>query len=165
MEEKKEETVKEKKKYILEEHIIAALLLFMLLLQGFNVCARFLTGWSISFSEELVVYLFAVCSIVGASAACARGANMGLDALTNLLPKKGQALFAVIAAIFSIVLFSILMKQGLDTIQSMIKYGQKTPIMRVPTWIFTVWYVIGSGLYIIRVVLSTVDRVKEAFKK
>lgn len=162
MSEKKE---KRKKKLILEEHIVAFLLLAMLLILTVNVTARFLTGWSISFSEELVVYMFVVCSIIGSSAACACGANMGLDALTNLLPKKGQAVFALIAGVFSIVLFSILLKQGLDTVQSMIKYGQKTPIMRIPTWIFEIWYVIGSGLYIVRSVLFMKNKIKEAFVK
>lgn len=90
---------------------------------------------------------------------------MGLDAITNLLPKKGQTVFAVIAAGFSIILFAILMKQGMDTVLSMLKYNQKTPIMRIPTWIFMIWYVIGSGFYIIRVVLATIERVKEVFKK
>lgn len=165
MEEKKENPVKEKKKLILEEHIIAALLLIMLAVLAVNVFARFLTGWSISFSEELVVYLFAVCSIVGASAACARGANMGLDAITNLLPEKVQSILVVAAAIFSITLFAVLLKQGIDTVQSMLKYGQKTPILRIPTWIFEIWYVIGAALYIFRVVQYTVVKLKEGFEK
>ena len=73
-----------KKKLILEEHIIAGTLLIMLSIQGINVFCRYITGWSFSFSEELVVYLFAVSSFIGASAACARGANMGLSALVDV---------------------------------------------------------------------------------
>ena len=165
MTEKKEDKKDSKKRLLLEEHIIAALLLVMLVILAVNVFARFLTGWSISFSEELVVYLFVVSSIVGASAACARGANMGLDAITNLLPKKAQAVCGVIGAVIGIILFSILLRQGVTTVQSMLKYGQKTPIMRIPTWLFEIWYVIGSGLFIFRTIQTTYAKVKEAFGK
>lgn len=78
-----------KKKLMFEEHIIAALLLVMLAIMGVNIITRTLFGLSLDFTQELVVYLFAICSIVGASAACAHGANMGLSGTYGLNAEKG----------------------------------------------------------------------------
>lgn len=150
-----------KKKLMFEEHIIAALLLVMLAIMGVNIITRTLFGLSLDFTQELVVYLFAICSIVGASAACAHGANMGLSALTDLMPKKAQAVFIVISAVLSIFLFAVIIQQGIETTMSMIHYGQKTPIMRIPSWLFEIWYPIGAGCYIFRVVIYTKDKLKE----
>lgn len=150
-----------KKKLMLEEHITAALLLVMLTILGVNIITRILFGWSLAFTEEVVVYLFAICSMVGAAAACAHGANMGLSALTDLMPRKIQAVFLVLSAILSVFLFGVILKQGITTTMSMIHYAQKTPIMRIPTWIFELWYPIGAVCYIFRVLVYTKDKLKE----
>lgn len=161
--EKKEiaEKPKKKREMILEEYIIAAGLLVMLIIAGANVLTRFISGISLSFSEELVVYIFAATSIIGASAACARGANMGLSAVTDLLPKKAQIVFIIISTMGSVFLFGILFYQGIVTVQSMIEYGQKTPILRIPTWIFEIFYSIGAAMYIFRAIQLAVIKIKE----
>ena len=150
-----------KKKLILEEHIIAGTLLIMLSIQGINVFCRYITGWSFSFSEELVVYLFAVSSFIGASAACARGANMGLSALVDLCPPNIQKVFILLSAIGSILLFALLFKRGIEAVRMMLKYGQRTPILRWPTWMFEIAYPIGAVLYIFRTIQFTVRKLKE----
>ena len=117
-----------KKKLMLEEHITAALLLIMLTILGVNIITRVLFGWSLAFTEEVVVYLFAICSIVGAAAACAHGANMGLSAITDLMPRKIQAVFIVLSAILSVFLFGVILKQGDSTedgIQTMRDAGMR----------------------------------------
>ena len=154
-----------KKKLMLEEHIIAGTMLVMVLIQGANVFCRYVTGWSFSFSEELVVYLFAVSSFIGASAACAKGANMGLSALVELCPPKIQGVFIIIASLAGILLFTILFKQGIETVGMMLKYGQRTPILRWPTWVFEIAYPIGAVLYIFRTIQFTIRRLMEVSGK
>ena len=163
MDEKKEVVSETKKnsKMILEEYIIAAGILVMLLIAGANVIGRFISGISLSFSEELVVYIFAATSIIGASAACARGANMGLSAITDLLPQKAQIVFVILSTLGSVLLFALLFYQGLVTVQSMIEYGHKTPILRIPTWIFEIFYSIGAAMYIFRAIQLAVKKIKE----
>nr|WP_243207190.1 TRAP transporter small permease [Mediterraneibacter hominis] len=133
----------------------------MLLIAGANVIGRFISGISLSFSEELVVYIFAATSIIGASAACARGANMGLSAITDLLPQKAQIVFVILSTLGSVLLFALLFYQGVVTVQSMIEYGQKTPILRIPTWIFEIFYSIGAAMYIFRAIQLAVKKIKE----
>ncbi len=146
-----------KNKLLIEEHIIAVLLLIMLAIMGANVVTRKLPlHISISFAEELVVYLFVCASMIGASAAAARGANMGLSAVVDLMPRNLKNVFAVVSMIASILLFGFLFYQGVVNMQMVIEYEQKTPILRIPQWIFTSFYCIGPALYIYRVIQNTV---------
>lgn len=148
-------------KFLLEEYLVGAIMGVMLVILFINIIGRAVLGASISFSQELVVYLFVVASIIGAAGACARGANMGLSLLTDHLPVKGQMVFAVISCAMSVILFAILFKQGVETAQMMFKLNQKTPILRLPSGIFEIAYPIGSGLYIFRVIQATIRKLKE----
>lgn len=150
------------KKLLLEEHIIAGLLLIMLAIMGANVVTRKIPlGISISFAEELVVYLFVCCSMIGVSAAAARGANMGLTAVVDLLPRKVKNVFLVISMSAGILLFGFLFYQGVINLEMVIEYEQRTPILRIPQWIFTSVYCIGPALYIFRVIQSTVRQIRK----
>ena len=149
-------------KLLIEEHIIAGMLLVMLGIMGANVVTRKLPlGVSIAFAEELVVYLFVACSMIGASAAAARGANMGLSALVDLSPRGLKNVFLVISMLASILLFGFLFYQGVINMQMVIEYEQKTPILRIPQWIFTSFYCTGPALYIFRVIQGTVRAIRK----
>jgi C4-dicarboxylate transporter DctQ subunit len=149
-----------KHKYYIEEYITGVLMGVMLVVLFANIIGR-IFGASISFSQELVVYLFVVCSMLGAASACARGANMGLTILTDHLPKKARIVFAVLDCVAAIILFAILFKQGLATAISMAGFRQRTPIMHIPTWIFELSYPVGSAFYIFREVTTTIKDIKK----
>lgn len=151
-----------KSKLLPEEHVMAALLLVMLAIMGANVATRKIPmGISISFAEELVVYLFVCCSMLGASAACYRGANMGLTAIVELLPRSLQKASVVVTMLASVLLFGFLCKQGWETMWMVIEYEQETPILRIPQWIFTAFYVIGPVMYVVRSFQATCRAFRE----
>lgn len=149
------------KKLLIEEHILAAILLIMLAILFLNVVGRYVFNWSIAFTEEVVVYLFVAASIIGAPAACARGANMGLNALTDLCPKGVQKVTCVISCAASILLFLFLFYQGLQDMTSLFRTKQLTPLLKMPVWIFIAFFPIGSGFYIFRVAQTTVYKLRE----
>lgn len=153
--------VKMKRKLYFEEYIISALILIMLVVLGANVIGRYFLNAALAFTEELVVYLFLVVSLLGAPAACARGANMGLSIIVERLPKNAQKAFIVISTIASIALFVLLFMQGVDEVLLNIKYGTRTPILLIPNWLFTISFPIGSALYIYRVVTYSIKQIKE----
>ncbi|RGY97241.1 TRAP transporter small permease [Clostridium sp. AM58-1XD] len=154
-----------KDKLLIEEHIIAALLLIMLAIMGVNVITRMIPiGISLAFTEELVTYSFVCTSLLGASAACARGANMGLDALVSLMPPAAKKVFLFISCAASVLLFGFLFYQGVITLQSVVEYNQKTPILQIPQWIFTSFYCIGPALYIFRAIQFCIRKCREVGK-
>lgn len=154
-----------KKKMLFEEHLAAALLLIMLIIMGVNVITRVIPmGISLAFTEELVTYSFVCTSLIGVSAACARGANMGLDAIVNLLPARAKIVFLVVSCAAGVILFTFLFYQGVVDVVSMVQYSQKTPILRIPQWIFTSFYCIGSVLYIFRSIQFCIRKVREVRK-
>jgi len=149
------------KKLLIEEHIMAGMIIVMLVILFVNVVGRYVFNWSVAFTEELVVYLFVCVSMIGAPAACARGANMGLSILTDNVPSSFQKLFLIISALASIILFGFLLYQGIQDFSMMLSIKQKTPILRMPVWVFTAFFPLGSGFYIFRVVQATIRKIKE----
>ena len=114
--------------------------------------------------EELVVYLFVCASIIGASAACARGANMGLSIVTDNLPPRFQKFFLVVSALASTVLFSFLFYQGIEDLQMMFSTHQKTPILGMPVWVFTAAFPVGSAFFVFRTVQAALRQIRELGK-
>ena len=141
-------------------YIIAVVLLLMIGLFFVNILGRYVFGMALAWTEELVGYLFVYITMIGAAAACAEGANMGLSLFTDMLPKKLHKYVILITCIASCIVFTVLLYQGLIMIQSQIKYTQVTPTMRLPEWIFSAGIPIGSVFYIVR----SIQLVVKAFK-
>ena len=138
------------KRLLLEEYIIAVMLLVMTVINGANIVSRYLFKYSLAFSEELLVYIFVWASMLGASAAVKRGANLGLSILTDLIPAKGQKHVTAITTFAGVILFAVLVIMGVQMVQSEYNFGITTPTMGLPEWIFGLGIPIGAGFYIYR---------------
>lgn len=149
-----------KNKMLIEDHILAALMLTMLMLLFANILGRYALGIALAFTEEIVSYLFVYASMIGAASACAKGANMGLSAIVDMLPLLWRKVSAVVVCIASCMLFSLLCYQGIEMIVSQIDYNQVTPTTRIPVWIFSTSLPIGSALFIFRMIQITVRNLK-----
>lgn len=149
-----------KNKMLIEDHILAALMLMMLTLLFANIMGRYVLGIALAFTEEIASYLFVYASMIGAASACAKGANMGLSAIVDMLPLLWRKVSAVVVCIASCTLFSLLCYQGIEMIVSQIGYNQVTPTTRLPVWIFSTSLPIGSALFIFRMVQITVRKLK-----
>lgn len=135
---------------ILEEYIIAVLLLVMTIINGANIITRYLLKYSLAFSEELLVYIFVWTSMLGASAAVTRGANLGLSILTDRLPSKWQKYVTAITAFAGVILFVVLLVMGIQMVRSEFRFGLTTPTMGLPEWIFGLGIPVGAVFYIYR---------------
>ena len=156
---------KEKRKLTPEQWIGGIMLLIMFIIMFVNVVTRYLIKVSIAFTEELVTYLFIAATIFGASQACKENANMGMDAVVKLLPKKVQVVIQWIVAVFTIAMFVILIYYSILIVKNQIKYESITPQMRLPQWIFTVPLPIGACFFIFRTVQYTLKFTKENWKE
>jgi C4-dicarboxylate transporter DctQ subunit len=110
-----------------EENAIAFLLGTMVLLTFANVCIRYLfnlpaafafEAWSgltlphtILWAQEVVLYLFAWLVIFGISHTFRVTANLGVDALTQALPRRGRRAAALISAAACLI-YALLMLKG-----------------------------------------------------
>ncbi len=138
------------KRLLIEEYIIAVMLFVMTVINGANIVSRYLFKYSLAFSEELLVYIFVWVSMLGASAAVNRGANLGLSILTDLIPAKRQKHITAITTFAGVILFAVLVITGVQMVQSEYNFGLATPTMGLPEWIFGLGIPVGAGFYIYR---------------
>lgn len=97
-----------------EEVIIAAILGVMVMLTFANVVLRYVFNESLIWGLEVVLVLFAWLVLFGISHAFRITAHLGVDALTNIMPLKGQRAMGMIAAVCCIVYAGLLMKGAWD---------------------------------------------------
>lgn len=151
-----------KKRMIFEEHVAALVMGVMVLLAFVNIISRVISGFSFAFTEELIVYLFVVATMFGAAAGVYRRAHMSLTIVADRFKGKGQIFFVLTSSICCCLVFGLLAFQGVKLVRNHIAYQYLTAVMQMPQWIFTSSLVIGSVLYVFRVVQVSIGDIKKA---
>jgi C4-dicarboxylate transporter DctQ subunit len=95
----------------LEENLLAAMLGIMVMLTFVNVVLRYVFNASLIWGLEVVLMLFAWMVLLGISYGIKKTTHLGVDALTNVLP-RGPKRIALIAAAFLCVLYATLLMKG-----------------------------------------------------
>lgn len=97
-----------------EETAIAILLGMMALLTFANVVLRYGFNESILWGLEVVLILFAWLVIFGVSYGFKVTAHLGVDALTNVLPSRGQRVCALLSGAICVIYAFLLLKGSWD---------------------------------------------------
>ncbi len=84
-----------------EEVICAAMMIFMTVLGFANVVARYL-GYSMAYTEELLVMLLVWLTMLGTAAGFKRNAHLSMTFLRERLPWVGQRVLEVLSAILTV---------------------------------------------------------------
>ncbi len=98
----------------IEETMIAALLGLMTVITFINVVLRYVFNTSVIWGLEVTLILFAWLVLLGISYGFKVTAHLGVDALINTLPSKGQRVLALIAAACCIAYAILLFKGSWD---------------------------------------------------
>jgi TRAP-type C4-dicarboxylate transport system permease small subunit len=84
-----------------EEIICAAMMTFMTVLGFANVLARYL-GYSMAYTEELLVMLLVWLTMLGTAAGFKRNAHLGMAFLRERLPLVSQKALEILSAILTV---------------------------------------------------------------
>jgi C4-dicarboxylate transporter DctQ subunit len=98
----------------LEESVIAYILGLMTLVTFANVVLRYFFNQSLIWGLEVVLILFAWLVFLGISYGFKKTSHLGVDALTNALPKRGQRIAAMLSALACLTYAALLMKGAWD---------------------------------------------------
>lgn len=134
----------------MEEYLCAVILLFMALLGFANVAVRYLTTFSLAFSEELLVNLFVWLSLLGIAIGVKRQAHLGVTVLTDLFPRSWQRVVLALAAVAGIVLFVIVLRQGWELTLIQRSWGARSYSLDLPMWWFSAGIPVGAAFVLIR---------------
>ncbi|KYO66908.1 TRAP transporter small permease [Thermovenabulum gondwanense] len=118
----------------IEEYLVIVLIFAMTIVVTLQVIFRFILKASLPWSEEFARYMLVWATFLGASIGVKRGAHIGVEAFTMLLPKNIKKYIQYFAIILCIIFCLIVFKESISIIQKQIINHQVSPAMRIPMW-------------------------------
>lgn len=140
-----------------EKLILAASTLLILVLTVGNVFSRKVIHRSWSFTEELVVAVFVLITLMAAALACREGELVSLTLVTDRLPGKAKKPIVILVTVLSVIFTVILFKYGMDKVLTQLANGKRTFVLNWPEWIFWSFVPIGSVCMILHFVEYCID--------
>ena len=130
-----------------ERHLINLLLLFDVVLTVANVLSRYLLHLKWSFTEEIVVALLVLMSLVGA-ALCARekGGLIDMTIVTGRLAPRVQLVLDCVVTALLIAFGAIMVWSGAVRCMQQAASNQTTMTLQLPEWYYSAFVPIGGGL-------------------
>lgn len=130
-----------------ERHLINFLLLFDVVLTVANVASRYLFHLKWSFTEEIVVALLVLMSLVGA-ALCARekGGLIDMTIVTGKLPPRVQLVLDCFVTVLLIAFGIVMVRYGVIRCMQQAASNQTTMTLQLPEWYYSAFVPIGGGL-------------------
>ena len=136
--------------------LVISTLLILVLTVG-NVFSRKVIHRSWSFTEELVVAVFVLITLLAAALACREGELVSLTLVTDRLPKKLKKPSVILITVLSIIFSAILFKYGMDKVITQLQNGKRTFVLNWPEWIFWSFVPIGAGCMILHFIEFCLD--------
>ena len=130
----------------LEKLVLEIATVLILVLTVGNVFSRKVIHQSWSFTEELVVAVFVLITLLAAALACREGELVNLTLLTDRLPAQVRKVFLLLSTILSVAFTAVLFKNG-----------KRTFVLNWPEWIFWSFVPIGAVCMILHFIEFYLD--------
>ena len=121
---------------------------------------RYVLKDPIIWSEEAARYLMVWSTMLGISIATRQKAHLGIDIFISMAPKKIQRGLEIFSTLMMIVMFVFLAIISVVFIQSAIRTGNVSPMLRIPFYIIYLALPLGFGLSAVRSIQDLVDVIK-----
>lgn len=141
----------------IEKIILVITMLLILALTVGNVFSRYVIHRSWSFTEEIVVAVFVLITLLAAALACREGELVNLTLVTNSLPEKTKKPLMILVTVLCVIFSLILLKYGLDKVITQLENGKRTFVLNWPEWIFWSFVPIGAGCMILHFIEYCID--------
>lgn len=134
----------------LEETILLILLALMTCIMGIQIVSRYVFQNSLTWSEELVRYMFVWSAFLGIPFCIKHGLSIKVDQFRNLFPIPLQKALMYIDKIIIFVLFLVMFIYSCLVVKASYLSGQTSPAMQIPMWIVQLSVCVSSLLSMIR---------------
>ena len=134
----------------LEETILLILLVLMTCIMGIQIVSRYVFQNSLTWSEELVRYMFVWSAFLGIPFCIKHGLSIKVDQFRNLFPIPLQKVLMYIDKIIIFLLFLVMFIYSCLVVKASYLSGQTSPAMQIPMWIVQLSVCVSSLLSMIR---------------
>ncbi len=133
-----------------EKLILVVSTILILVLTVGNVFSRKVIHRSWSFTEELVVAVFVLITLIAAEL-------VSLTLLTDRLPEKLRKPSVLLITALNLIFTAILFGYGMDKVITQLENGKRTFVLNWPEWIFWSFVPIGAACMILHFIECCVD--------
>lgn len=130
--------------------------LAMVALACWQVFTRYVLQNPSSWSEELVSYLFAWMSLLGASLVVGERGHMNIPIVVERMGTKGRKFFAILAEVIACLFAGVILVYGGIQITNL-AMGQMTSALGIPIGIFYVVLPLSGVINIVYTILNIID--------
>ena len=144
-----------------EKLILVVSTIVILILTVGNVFSRKIIHRSWSFTEELVVAVFVLITLMAAALSAREGELVSLTLLTDRFPEKLRKPSVLLITTLNLVFTSILFGYGMDKVITQLENGKRTFVLNWPEWIFWSFVPIGAACMILHFIEFCLDFCKK----
>ena len=138
-----------------EEVVCAAMMTFMTALGFANVVARYL-GYSMAYTEELLVMLLVWLTMLGTAAGFKRNAHLSMTFLRERLPTVGQKALEILSTVLTVgAVLVVMIVCGVYQIPDEILLHSRTLSLDLPTVYYSLAIPVCGILIIVRVLQAS----------
>ena len=148
----------------LEETILLILLVLMTCIMGIQIVSRYVFQNSLTWSEELVRYMFVWSAFLGIPFCIKHGLSIKVDQFRNLFPISLQKALMYIDKIIIFLLFLVLFIYSFSVVKASYLSGQTSPAMQLPIWMVQISVTVFSLLTMIRSIQNFLNLVRGRIK-
>jgi len=144
----------------IEKVILILTTILILVLTVGNVFSRKVIHMSWSFTEELVVAVFVLITLLAAALCAKDGELVNLNLLHQKLPAKAKKVVDVITLVLCIGFCAVLVYYGFDKVATQMANGKRTFVLNWPEWIFWSFIPVGAICMILHFIENFLDNLK-----
>lgn len=148
----------------LEETILLILLVLMTCIMGIQIVSHYVFQNSLTWSEELVRYMFVWSAFLGIPFCIKHGLSIKVDQFRNLFPIPLQKALMYIDKIIIFVLFLVMFIYSCLVVKASYLSGQTSPAMQLPIWMVQISVTVSSLLSMIRSIQNFLNLVRGRIK-
>jgi len=140
-----------------EENLLTIFLGYFVIVTFLQVFMRYVVGYSLSWSEESIRFIFIWMVLFGTSLGVKHNKHVSILMLFNRLSVKGQIVMKIIANTIILIYSLILVVQGIKVVFGFFEFPQASPALGIPMqfiyaacpvgFSFTAFYLIQSIIY------------------
>lgn len=143
----------------LEELILVPSFMFSTALVFVQVIMRYVFHNSLTWSEELVRYIYIWQTWLGVAYAVQTGSHLRITLVRDRLPEKGQKILEYAVRIVWVAFAIFICYQGIQAVQIIMSFGQKSSALRIPMQYCYMAIPVGMILMSIRLIETTVKEI------
>ena len=145
-------------RHLPEELVMAALLGVMVMMVTMQVASRYVFHSSLSFTEEIVRYLFVWMTFLGIGAALKRRRHLSIAGEFRFIPHWMKRRIRMVQWVCAAGFSALLIVFGLRVVFLQIETHQTTAVMGMPMWIIGLSIPVCSALVFYRLIESVTDK-------